>query len=93
MVSRAQSTLHLIPAVFKNAFIRNNRSFSRHQILCANGLFYVPEVDVAMTSTGVMKQARRLIKHYGVYSIDTEAPPVIVELINKVRIICNDCYE
>ena len=86
MVSRAKSILHLIPAVFKKVFIRNNHSISRHQILCANGLFYVPEVDIATTSTGVMKQARRLIKRYGIYSIDTEAPPVIVELISKVRL-------
>lgn len=88
MVSRAESILHLTPAVFKNAFIRNHYSISRHQILCVNGFFYVPEVDVATTPTGIVKQARRLVKRYGVYSLDTEAAPVIVEFLSKVGNVC-----
>ena len=84
MISRADSILHLLPAKTKRVFIQNHFSVSRHQILCANGILYLPEVVIDTTDVGVTKQARRIIKQYGRYVIDPTASPVAVSLMLKV---------
>ena len=87
MISRGDSILHLLPAKTRHVYIRNHFSISRHQILCANGIFYLPDVVIDTTRVGVTKQARRVIKQYGRYVIDPTTSPVAVSLMWKVILI------
>lgn len=84
MTSRGDSILHLLPAKTRSVLIRNHFSISRHRILCANGIFYYPDVVINTTDVGVTKQARRVLKQYGGYVIDPTSPPVAVSLMWKV---------
>ena len=93
MKARANSILHINQAVFKKAFIRStylhlnpfthSYNLSRHSILFGNGIAYLPDVTTAHDETGIVLHARRLRKHYGVYALDPNFPPVSIRMLLK----------
>ena len=100
LTARAHSILHISQAVLKKVFIRSTYSssfplihsyaLSRHSILLGNGMAYLPDVTITHDKTGVVLHARRLRKHYGVYSLDPNFPPVSIHMLLKVSVVVGD---
>lgn len=51
---------------------------------------YLPDVTITHDKTGVVLHARRLRKHYGVYSLDPNFPPVSIHMLLKVSVVVGD---
>ena len=55
-------------------------------MIVGNGLVYFPEVTITHDETGMIMQARRLRRRYGIYSLDPSYKPVAIQLLLKVCI-------
>lgn len=52
-------------------------------MIIGNGFVYYPEITISHDETGSVMQARRLQKHYGLYSLDVTQEPVAIQLLLK----------
>lgn len=59
-------------------------SIVRRSVIIGNGLVYYPEVTITHDETGMIMQARRLSRQYGLYKLDLSQPPVAIQLLLKV---------
>lgn len=59
-------------------------SIVRRSVIIGNGVVYYPEVTIIHDETGMIMQARRLSRQYGLYKFDLSQPPVAIQLLLKV---------